>query len=92
MFIKEYIFVYIFTNIVVFFLSAKKLGLKWPEKDDLDLNPMDGLRIPNEEYKKDKEYEADFKRWRTHVRKRRQRIPDERKFNLIFFCVFQISV
>ena len=76
-----------------FFLSAKKLGLKWPEKDDLDLNPMDGLRIPNEEYKKDKEYyEADFKRWKMHVRKRRLRIPDEGKIKFVFLCVFQISV
>jgi hypothetical protein len=54
---------------------------------------MDGLRIPNEEYKKDKVYyEADFKRWKMHVRKRRLRIPDEGKIKFVFLCVFQISV
>jgi len=48
---------------------------------------MDGLRIPNEEYKKDKKYyEKDFKRWKMHVRKRRLRIPDEGKIKF-FFCV-----
>ena len=60
------------------FLSAKKLGLKWPEEEDLDLNPKDGVRIWA--YDTEEQEKADLLVWKTHVKKRRKRIPDERNF------------
>ena len=62
----------------VFFFSAKRLGLKWPEEEDLDLNPKHGITTPR--YKTEKEKKAGLKMWRTHVHKRKRRIPNERNF------------
>jgi len=83
-----------YMNIVIFLLSAKRLGLEWPEIEHLDLNPEDGLNaIKKGTFTTNAEYEKVFKTWRMHVRKRRARIPSEGKFQFCyFFCMFQISV
>ena len=54
------------------------MGLKWPEEEDLDLNPKHGIKTPR--YNTEEEKEAALQMWRTHVHKRQKRIPNERNF------------
>ena len=39
------------------------------------MNPKDGVRIPD--YETEEEYDAGFEAFKTHVRKRKARIPNE---------------
>ena len=51
------------------------MGLKWPEEEDLNLDPMDGLKPP--EYPTKDAYDKGLKAYIKHVKLRKERIPNE---------------